>query len=205
MCTILYILMALVMTGLAPYKELAVPHPVFVAIDHAGPKLKWLGYAVNVGAIAGLASVVMVLLLSQSRVFYTMARDGLIFPLFAKIHPHFRTPHLGTLVIGLCSGLVAAALPIGVIGHLVSLGTLSAFVMVCAGIWVLRRLHPELARPFRAPWVPVIPIFGMLSCGYMMVSLPRETWELFIGWMAIGVVIYFLYGRRHSRISQRHA
>lgn len=205
LCTILYIAMALVMTGLAPYRELAVPHPVFVAIDHAGPGLKWLGYAVNLGAIAGLASVVMVLLLSQSRVFFTMARDGLMPPLFSRIHPHFRTPHLGTLIIGLFSGLVAASLPIGVIGHLVSLGTLSAFVLVCAGIWILRRLHPELARPFRTPWVPIVPIFGVLSCGYMMVSLPRETWALFLGWMAIGIAIYCGYGRRHSRIAKRHA
>jgi APA family basic amino acid/polyamine antiporter len=201
-CTVLYILMALVMTGIAPYSELNVPHPVFVAIDKAGPALKWLGFFVNIGAIAGLASVVLVMLMGQPRIFYSMSRDGLLPKMFGRVHPKFQTPHVATIITGVVASLIAGLFPIGLLGELVSIGTLLAFVIVCGGILVLRRTQPNLSRPFRAPWVPFVPIMGILICGYMMWGLPLDTWLRLAVWMALGLVVYFAYGRRHSVLSQ---
>src|SRR5574338_101434 len=201
-CTVLYILMALVMTGLAPYQELNVPHPVFVAIEKAGPALRWLTYLINVGAIAGLASVVLVMLLGQPRIFYSMSRDGLLPPVFGKVHPKFGTPYVSTIVTGLVAAAIAGAFPIGLLGELVSIGTLLAFVIVCGGIIVLRRTQPDLPRPFRTPMVPLVPILGILICGYMMYGLPKDTWIRLIVWMAIGMTIYFLYGKKHSALNK---
>jgi APA family basic amino acid/polyamine antiporter len=201
-CTVLYILMALVMTGLAHYTELDVPHPVFVAIEKAGPGLAWLGSIINVGAIAGLASVVLVMLMGQPRIFYAMSRDGLLPAVFGKVHPRFRTPYITTILTGVVAGVVAGLFPIGLLGELVSIGTLLAFVIVCAGIIVLRYKSPNLARPFRTPFVPLVPILGILICGYMMYSLPWPTWERLIVWMAIGLAIYFLYSRKHSKLAR---
>jgi APA family basic amino acid/polyamine antiporter len=201
-CTVLYILMSLVMTGLAKYTELDVPHPVFVAIEKAGPSLAWLGSIINIGAIAGLASVVLVMLMGQPRIFYSMARDGLLPPIFGKVHPKFKTPYITTILTGVVAGVVAGLFPIGLLGELVSIGTLLAFVIVCAGIIVLRYKSPNLARPFRTPFVPLVPILGILICGYMMSSLPRATWERLIVWMILGLAIYFLYSRKHSKLAR---
>jgi len=198
-CTVLYILMALVMTGLAPYPELNVPHPVFVAIEKAGPSLRWLTYLINIGAIAGLASVVLVMLLGQPRIFYSMARDGLLPPMFGKVHAKYRTPYLATIITGSVAMVIAGLFPIGLLGELVSIGTLLAFVIVSAGILVLRYRSPDLHRPFRTPFVPIVPILAILICGYMMYGLPSDTWLRLIIWLAIGLLIYFGYGRAHSR------
>jgi APA family basic amino acid/polyamine antiporter len=201
-CTILYILMSLVMTGLANYTELDVPHPVFVAIEKAGPALSWLASFINIGAIAGLASVVLVMLMGQPRIFYSMARDGLLPPVFGKVHPRFKTPYVTTILTGIVAGVVAGLFPIGLLGELVSIGTLLAFVIVCAGVIMLRYKSPNIARPFRTPLVPIVPILGILICGYMMSSLPRATWERLIVWMILGLAIYFLYSRSHSKLAR---
>jgi APA family basic amino acid/polyamine antiporter len=202
-CTVLYIAMALVMTGIAHYSELNVDHPVFVAIDKAGPALRWLGFLVNIGAIAGLASVVLVMLMGQPRIFYSMSRDGLLPPVFGKVHPKFGTPWLATIITGVVAASVAGLFPIDLLGELVSIGTLLAFVIVCGGIWVLRRVQPDLPRPFRTPLVPLVPILGIAICGYMMYGLPADTWLRLAVWMVIGLVIYFAYGRSHSRLAGR--
>ena len=201
-CTVLYILMSLVMTGLAHYTDLDVPHPVFVAIDKAGPALAWLGKFINIGAIAGLASVVLVMLMAQPRIFYSMARDGLLPAVFGKVHPRFKTPYITTIITGIVAAVVAGLFPIGLLGELVSIGTLLAFVIVCGGIIMLRYKSPNLARPFRTPLVPLVPILGILICGYMMTSLPWATWERLIVWMIIGLAIYFFYSRSHSKLAR---
>ena len=204
-CTVLYILMALVMTGLAHYTELNVPHPVFVAIEKAGPALDWLRPIINIGAIAGLASVVLVMLMGQPRIFFSMSRDGLLPPVFGKVHPKYQTPYVTTILTGTVAGIVAGLFPIGLLGELVSIGTLLAFVIVCGGVIVLRYTSPNLARPFRTPMVPLVPILGILVCGYLMSGLPGATWERLIVWLIIGLLIYFTYGRTHSRLARAEA
>lgn len=204
-CTVLYILMALVMTGLTNYTNLNVPHPVFVAIEAAGPGLAWLRPIVNIGAIAGLASVVLVMLMAQPRIFFAMSRDGLLPPVFGKVHPKFRTPYITTILTGAVCAVIAGLFPIGLLGELVSIGTLLAFVIVSAGIIVLRRTSPDLPRPFRTPLVPLVPLLAILICGYLMYSLPRDTWVRLIVWLAFGFLIYFLYGKAHSRIGNSTA
>ncbi|MBI1808560.1 MAG: amino acid permease [Gemmatimonadetes bacterium] len=204
-CTVLYILMALVMTGLVPFMKLDVPHPVFVAIDAAGPALKWLTYFINIGAIAGLSSVVLVMLMGQPRIFFAMARDGLLPPVFGKVHPKFQTPWLATIITGGFAMIFGGLFPIDILGELVSIGTLLAFVIVCAGVLVLRYRSPELHRPFKTPMVPLVPILGIGVCGFMMSFLPSTTWLRLIIWMAIGLAIYFFYGRHHSRLGRAEA
>jgi APA family basic amino acid/polyamine antiporter len=201
-CTVLYILMSLTMTGLAPYTTLNVAYPVFVAINNAGPQLGWLGFLVNIGAVVGLASVVLVLLLGQSRVFYAMSRDGLIPPLYCQIHPIFRTPWIGTIVTGIFAGLLAGLVPLSILGELVSIGTLLAFTIVCAGILILRIARPNYHRPFRTPAVWIVAPLGMGMCIFMMAFLPLDTWLRLIVWTIIGLVIYFTYGSRNAKPPQ---
>lgn len=203
-CTVLYILMSLVMTGLAPYQQLGVPHPVAVAIA-AVPQLKWLEYLVNIGAVAGLSSVVLVMLMGQPRIFYTMSRDGLLPKIFSRVHPTYRTPAASTFIVGAIAILIAGFFPLGLLGELVSGGTLAAFATVCIGVWVLRTRSPELERPFRTPLVPLVPILGAGATLYMMAQLPKLTWTLLGVWTAIGMTTYFLYGLRNSTIGKQEA
>jgi APA family basic amino acid/polyamine antiporter len=201
-CTVLYILMALVMTGLAHYQDLNVPQPVYVAIAAAGPALKWLTYFINIGAILGLASVVLVMLMGQPRIFFSMSRDGLLPAVFGKVHPKFQTPYITTIVTGVVAAAVAGFFPIALLGELVSIGTLLAFVIVCFGVMILRYVRPNIPRPFRTPAVPLVPILGILICGYMMYTLPNDTWIRLLVWMAVGLLIYFGYSVGHSKVAR---
>jgi APA family basic amino acid/polyamine antiporter len=200
-CTVLYILMSLVMTGLAPFQSLGVAHPVSAALE-AVPQLKWLENLVNIGAVAGLSSVVLVMLMGQPRIFYTMSRDGLLPKIFAKVHPKYQTPAASTWIVGLIAIVIAGFFPLGLLGELVSGGTLAAFATVCIGVLVLRKRSPELERPFRTPWVPLVPIMGAGATLYMMYQLPGLTWTLLGIWTAIGMTVYFVYGMRNSKIGK---
>ena len=202
-CTVLYIGVSLTLTGIVNYKDLNVSAPIALAIDRAGASLVWLRPIIKVGAIAGLSSVVLVLLLGQSRIFYAMASDGLLWKSFSKTHPKFKTPHIATLVTGVFAAFFAGVFPIGLLGELVSIGTLLAFVIVCVGILILRKTEPDAPRPFKTPWVPLVPILGALVCFAQMASLPTDTWVRLIIWMLIGFVIYFTYGRKHSHARKR--
>jgi basic amino acid/polyamine antiporter, APA family len=199
-CTVLYILMSLAMTGLTPYRLLNVPHPVSVAIG-AAPSLRWLEYLVNIGAIAGLSSVVLVMLMGQPRIF-TMSRDGLLPPLFGKVHPKYRTPAASTMIVGIVAAVIAAFFPVALLSDLVSGGTLAAFATVCIGVLVLRSRSPELPRPFRTPWVPFVPVMGALATMALLATLPGLTWMLLGGWTAIGMAIYLFYGMGNSRLGK---
>ncbi|HMW61251.1 MAG TPA: amino acid permease [Leptospiraceae bacterium] len=199
-CTILYILVSAVLTGLVSYKQLNVPDPIAVGIDATG--ITWLAPLIKIAAIAGLTSVILVLLLGQPRIFYSMSRDGLLPEWFSKVHPKFKTPYITTIATGVLVAVGAGLTPIDVVGHLVSIGTLFAFVIVCGAVLVLRVRHPEIKRTFRVPFLPAVAVGGALFCGYLMASLPWETWERLIIWMVIGFVVYFLYGIRKSKLAK---
>ena len=199
-CTVLYIVMSMILTGMLPYTAYkGVAHPVGLAVDSI-PALSWLGWIVDLGAVLGLASVILVMLLGQSRVFYSMSRDGLLPPWVGKIHPKTRTPIYTQLLVGVFAAIFGGLFPIQILGELVSIGTLLAFVLVCGGIIVLRKTRPDLERPFRTPWVPLIPILGVVSCLGLMATLPLDTWLRLFIWMVIGFGVYFGYGRRHSKL-----
>ncbi len=200
-CTVLYILVAGLLTGVVEYTRLNVADPVAVGIDATG--VKWGSFLVKMGAVAGLASVMLVLMLGQSRVFFSMSRDGLLPQWAGAVHPRFRTPWISTILVGSTVAVFAALVPINILGELVSIGTLLAFVIVCAGVWVLRVRRPDLPRPFRTPWVPFTPLAGIAIAGAMMASLPLDTWIRLVAWLAIGMVIYFGYGIKNSRVQRR--
>jgi APA family basic amino acid/polyamine antiporter len=195
----LYILVSGLLTAVVPYTSLNVAEPVAVGIDATG--VKWGSYLVKTGAVFGLGTVMLVMLLGQSRVFYSMAHDGLLPKWAGKVHPRFRTPYISTILVGFFVALFGALLPINILGELVSIGTLLAFVIVSAGVWILRRRRPELHRPFKTPWVPFVPLMGIVVSGLLMLSLPFDTWLRLIVWLVIGLAIYFTYGRYHSNLA----
>lgn len=218
-CTLLYIAVAAVLTGVVPYRQLGVPDPIAVAVN--AMNMPWFASIVKLGAIAGLSSVMLAATYGQTRVFYTMSRDGLLPALFSTVHPRFLTPHKGTLVLGLIIALTAGLLPINILADLVSLGTATAFGIVCLSVMWLRSTHPELERPFRVPlggvrvgrvWVGVVPVLGILFCLVMIGPLAGDIAGkalsgdplpalLLLGYIGIGAAIYLLYGRRHSRLA----
>ena len=197
-CTILYILVSGLLTHLVPYQELNVPDPVVVGIRVTGQQ--WATFLVELGAIAGLATVMLVMLLGQSRVFYSMSRDGLLWPWASKIHPRFRTPYISSIVVGIFVAILATLVPLNVLDQMTSIGTLLAFVLVSAGVWVMRRTHPELNRPFKTPMVPLVPILAILFSMSLIVTLSPATQLRLVVWLIIGLAIYFGYGRKHSKV-----
>ena len=199
-CTVLYIAVSAVATGIVPYLQLDVPDPIAVAADHAG--LGWMSVAIKLGAIAGLSSVILVMLLGQSRIFWTMADDGLLPKFVSRVHPKFRTPWITTILTGIVVAFFAALFTVREAGSLVSIGTLLAFVIVSIGVLVLRIREPHLPRTFKTPAVWVVAPLGALSALYLMIALPWRTWERLIIWFVIGMVIYFFYGVRRSKLAQ---
>src|SRR5690349_4425920 len=202
-CTVLYILTAGVLTGLVKYTNLNVPDPIAIGIDVTG--VRWGSMLVKIGAICGLSSTMVVMLLGQSRVFFSMSRDGLLPAWASKVHPKFRTPYLSTIFVGICVALAGALTPINVLGEMVSIGTLLAFIIVCAGIWVLRKRGTPVKRAFVTPWVPFTPIMGIITSAYMMYSLKNATWIRLVVWLVIGLIVYFAYSRHHSKVQQGRA
>ncbi len=196
-CTVIYIAVAIVLLGIVSYHELNVADPLAVGIDATG--LKWFSPVIKVSALFGLFSTMLVTLLAQTRIFYSMSRDGLLPTLFSRVHPTFRTPWLSTMLTGGVVGVASGLLPIAVLGQLVSIGTLLAFVLVCLGIVMLRRTAPDIPRPFRTPWVPWVPALGVIICLAQMVALPLQTWERLGIWLALGMVVYFAYSRRQAQ------
>lgn len=202
-CTVLYVAVTLVLTGIAHYTELDHPAPIAYAIDKVGSGLQWLSPLVKIGAIAGLSSVVLVMMLGQSRIFYSMSKDGLLPKFFSGVHRKYGTPYKSTFVTGIASAIIAGVLPINILGELVSIGTLMAFVIVCVSIIVLRKISPEVNRPFKTPLVPLVPILGAAICLLQMIFLPWDTWLRLILWMVIGFIIYFSYSIKHSKLAKK--
>jgi APA family basic amino acid/polyamine antiporter len=198
-CTVLYIVVAGLLTALVPYKRLMVAAPVALAMDSTG--LSWGGTLVRLGTVLGLSTTMLVMLLGQSRIFYAMSRDGLL-PVWAgAIHPTRRTPWISTIIVGIIVAFFGATISIGTLGFLVNIGTLLAFVIVSAGVWVLRSRRPELPRPFRAPWMPFTPIVSIVISLGLMAAVPWQTKMRLIVWLVIGLGVYFGYGRSHSKVS----
>jgi len=196
-CTILYVIVSAVLTGMVSYKELNVAAPVAVALDKY-PSLHWLGIPVKVGAICGMTSVMLVMTIAQARIFFAMARDGLLPPFFGRVHPRFKTPSTGTAITAVIATIIGGLFNVEVLSKMVAIGTLAAFVTVCIGVLVLRRTRPDLPRPFKTPWPWFTCIAGAIVCGAMMVSLGPATWARLVIWTGIGVLIYAFYGYRHS-------
>lgn len=204
LCTILYIAVAAVLTGMVPYNKINIDAPVSDAFKQVG--LPWAQFLISLGALAGITSVLLVLMLSQPRVMLAMARDGLVPPsFFGAVHERFRTPWKSTILTGVFVGLMGALVPLRILAELVNIGTLLAFVIVCAAVLIMRRTYPEAERPFRCPLVPLVPILGIALCLLLMFSLPAENWLRLVIWLLLGFGIYFGYGRHHSTLARRHA
>lgn len=197
-CTLLYMAVAAVLTGIVPYAKLNVSDPIAVATDTIG--IVWFSMLIKIGALTGLTTVILVYLYGQARIFYTIAHDGLLPEVFARLHPRLKTPYLSQALIGGCVAAVAGLLPITVLSEMVSIGTLFAFVIVCGAVIRLRQTDGRMPRPFRVPGVPWVPTLGIVFCVVLMASLPLATWLRLIVWLAIGLVLYFGYGRHHSRL-----
>lgn len=199
-CTVLYIVTAGLLTGIVSYTRLNVGAPIALGMASIG--VRWGEYLVLIGTIMGLSTVMLVMLLGQSRVFFSMSRDGLLPRWAGAVHPRFRTPWISSIIVGIFVSVLPAFIPIGVLSQLTSIGTLLAFVIVCAGVWLLRIRRPELHRPFKTPFVPVVPILGIVVSLLLMAALPGSTWLRLIVWLAVGMIIYFAYGRTHSRVQK---
>jgi len=202
-CTVLYIIVSAIATGIVPYSQLDVPDPIAVAADHA--QLGWMGVLIKLGAIAGLSSVILVMLLGQSRVFYSMSRDGLLPPFINRVHPRFRTPWITSIITGVVVAFFSAVFTVREAGSLCSIGTLLAFVIVSIGILVLRVREPNLPRTFKTPWVWIVAPLGAISALYLMISLPLTTWLRLVVWFVIGIVVYFGYSVRQSKLARSTA
>ncbi len=200
-CTLLYGLVACVLTGIVPYKDLNVADPIAKAVDAIG--ITWFAVLIKIGALTGLTTVILVLLYGQSRIFYNIAHDGLLPGIFSKVHPKFGTPYLSQSLIGVLVAIVAALAPIDFLSEMVSIGTLLAFILVCGAVIYLRRSESEVFRPFRVPGVPVVPALGILFCLVLMAGLPLVTWARLLVWLAFGLVVYFTYGRHHSVLHEK--
>lgn len=197
-CTVLYIAVAFVLTGLAPYRALGVADPLIAALQFAGPALSFLRPLVGIGAVIGLTSVMLVLLFALSRIFHSMARDGLLPMAIGRVHPATAVPSVGIAIAAVGTAILGALLPIELLSELISIGTLFAFLAVCVSVLLLRRSQPALPRPFSVPCAPVVASIGAIACGYLMITLPLDTWFRFVGWMLVGLVVYWGYGRRRS-------
>ena len=202
-CAVLYIAVTMVLTGIVNYKELAVAAPIALAIDRAGEGLAWLSPFIKLGAVAGLSSVILVMMLGQSRIYYAISKDGLLPKFFSKVHEKSRIPHRATIFACVITAFFAGLFPLGVLSELVSIGTLLAFTVVCLSILVLRKTQPHLNRPFKTPFVPFVPLLGVAICMLQMFSLPTATWVRLLVWTLIGLVIYFSYGIKHSKLNNK--
>ncbi|MGH3392613.1 MAG: amino acid permease, partial [Actinomadura sp.] len=200
LCTVLYVAVSLVVVGMQPYTQLSESAPLadaFTAIGHPG-----FATIISIGALAGLTTVVLILLLGQSRVFFAMSRDGLLPPWLSAVHPRFGTPYRATIMMGTIVAILAGLIPLSALAELVNIGTLFAFVVVSISVVILRRTRPDLPRAFRTPLVPLVPILSVLACLFVMLNLPVETWLRFVAWMLVGAVLYFAYGRSHSKLAE---
>jgi APA family basic amino acid/polyamine antiporter len=196
--TILYILMAVVLTGLVSYTQLNVPDPVAVGVNAMGSGLYWFRPVIKIAAIAGLTSIILVMILGLPRIFFSMSQDRLLPAAFSRMHKRFKTPYIGTMITGIAAIILAGIFPINILGEMVSIGTLMVFVIVCIGVIILRHKKPDLHRPFRTPWVPLVPAVGAIICLLQMFSLPFNTWLRLGGWLAFGIAVYFTYGVSNS-------